>query len=302
MSHERHRRVASNLLIIEEAARAADALREAGVTALVLKGCAIAGDIVAMEERDVGDVDLLVRRGDWRRADAALKGLGATRFSPSLRVVAGRLHHAGAYVTPRGRSLDVHVALADPWRWSADIEGCFARAQRFSLAGREAYRLCAEDLVLHAAINQAKDDYYAAGAVARDVQAVVDRLEPSWETIVERAGAWRCRVALYTTLEYARRRRSVTVPESVLSALRPPLWRRRALDAVIDIDRPRPYRFDNHPRRLRQLLVAPLATDDPTYFPRRAAAHVLVGAVDGLLAPATVALRALSQRRASVTR
>ncbi len=196
----------------------------------------------------------------------------------------------------------MHTALTDPWRWPADVEGCFARAERFSLAGREAYRLCPEDLLLHVAINQAKDDYYAYGSAARDVRGVVARLKPSWKTVVERAGAWRCRVALYLTLENARRLGSAEVPEWVLAALRPPAWRRGYLRAFVDLDRPRPYRFKGHPRRLRQLLVAPLATDDLTYFPRRASAHVLVGAVDGLLAPATFAVTALSRRRGSLTR
>ena len=288
-----YRRISSNVLLREEARRAVEALDRAGVPVLVLKGCALVGDILDMDERPASDVDLLVRRRDWRALDSALKRLGAVPHAHAPRVLKQRLYHARSYVTPRGRVVDAHVALADPWRWRVDVEGCFRRAAPFSLAGRRAYRLCAEDLLLHLAMNQAKDDYYVDRKAARDAEAVVERLAPSWEDIVSRAKSWGATVALYLTLEHARRRRNVPVPGWVMDALSPAPWRLRSLQAIVDLDRPRPYRFERHPRRLRQLLVAPLSTDDPSFFPRRASAHLVVGAVDRLLEPAKLAISTL---------
>lgn len=304
MSAERvqtYRRISHNLLLLEEAARAVGALRRAGIEAIVLKGCAHLGDVVALDARPTGDVDLLVRRRDFRRAGAALRARGARRHAGSVRVFGRRLYHARSFVTPRGRVLDLHASLADPWRWPIDEDGLFRRAEAYDLAGREAYRLAPEDRIVHAALNQAKDDFYIDRRTAADFEGILEAgsvRAPRWEDVLARARQWRATIAVYLALENARRRRGLSIPEDVLAALRPPPWRLRALEAILDLDAARPYRFEGHPRRLRQLLVAPLSTDSPLYFPARTAAFVAVGTADAALLPAELARRGALRVRA----
>ena len=62
------------------------ALAEAGVDARVLKGVAIAHlDHADPDERVYGDADLLVERGEYRPALAALIGAGFRRARPPVR-------------------------------------------------------------------------------------------------------------------------------------------------------------------------------------------------------------------------
>jgi hypothetical protein len=295
MNSAAYRRIGRTLLLQVEAAKVVSKLAEAGIRSLVLKGCAVAGDLTPIEARSVGDVDLLVEAGDWGRAVEVLVALGARHVRLSPRWLASRLHHAASFVTAHGATIDLHTALADPIRWRVDVAEMFARAQPFELAGHGAYRPCPEDLILHIAINQAKDDYFIDRAAPRDLEGVI-ALSPDWGQVVERAGRWGCAVALYLTLEHGRRALDLAVPEWVIDALRPPAWRLRGLEAVLDLDRPRPYRYLRHPRRLRQLLVGPLATDDLGFFPRRTIAFALVGAADLALAPATVTADVLRRK------
>lgn len=275
--------IAANLWLLEGAARAVRALDAASVDALVLKGASLIDAVYAIDERRMADVDVLVRGRDLRRAEAALAELGAERVVWTDRPLGGRAHYACAYTLPGGVEIDVHTALATAPRWRAPVDLLFERSAPMQLNDSvAAHRLGNEDLLLYVAINQASDDFASDARPALDAARIVERLPIAWDEVVTRARAWRCTVALWLTLEHARRHAGAAIPERVRRALRPATARRAVLERLLALDAPTPYRFPGHSRRLRQLLVGPAVTDDGWRFAAATARFAALRGLDAL--------------------
>ncbi len=101
------------LLAEETAVLALEALGGARVEARVLKGVAIAHlDHADPTERVFGDVDILIRRNDYRRALQALAAAGFLRAEPPVRGWwEKRFGKAIVLHAPSGGELDLHLAV-----------------------------------------------------------------------------------------------------------------------------------------------------------------------------------------------
>lgn len=98
------------------------ALRSRGVPSVVIKGNALARDLYGDPNcRSSSDIDLLVRREDAARADAALKEAGyACDVTVPFGYCIHRQHHAGYHDPSRGQHLELHWLFAFPLFFSLE--------------------------------------------------------------------------------------------------------------------------------------------------------------------------------------
>ncbi|MCY7300855.1 MAG: nucleotidyltransferase family protein [Ilumatobacteraceae bacterium] len=178
------------LLSEQTAVLALSALGRAGVEARVLKGVAIAHlDHENAAERMFGDADLLIRRGDYHVALAALFDAGFRRSKPPVRSWwEQRFAKAIVLLAPSGGELDLHLTITGGYfgekidhdrLWSTSSES-------FDLAGVEAHGLDPEGRLLHACCHAVLGG--ASGLrVRRDVAQLVLISNADWEAAVTHA-------------------------------------------------------------------------------------------------------------------
>ena len=148
-----------------ELGRVLNAFAAGGVEAILLKGAAYRGREYALGERRSRDADLLVKPGDFRKAQAALSSLG---YSVHLR---GEAHATRPGPVPF--DLDLHDRL-----YPDGDQGLWERAEPVTVGGGPARILKASDAFAYALWH---------GAV-RHVQ-VNDRLKEDLSRIAHRGGA-----------------------------------------------------------------------------------------------------------------
>lgn len=209
-----------------------------GIPAIVLKGPALAETVYPDPAwRPFGDLDILVRREDRRRADAALLALGHRRVADA-HTWEFDIEYDGAtlYAGADGIHVDLHWALVTEPRyaWSGHADGAvWERAAPLTLAGRPALALARDDLVLYLATHLAV--HHALGGVLRhwDVALVLGAGPLDWDALVRRAARWRVRRPLYFVLREVERAFGPLVPARALAALVPRGPRAALLDALL---------------------------------------------------------------------
>jgi hypothetical protein len=171
-------------------------LREAGIEVVALKGAHLA-ELVYEEValRPMGDVDLLVRPSDLRRATELLRSLGYTSGE-------GRQHqdpidqnlHLEPMRKPGGLLIELHYAIAIPERMKdSDVEGIWGRAEAARIGGAEAFVLSPEDLLLHLCVHASLHHGFEVSLLHLcDIPVAVDHFQdrPDWAVFWNRARAW----------------------------------------------------------------------------------------------------------------
>ena len=128
-----------------------DLLEAARVPTLVLKGNATARlDHRSPEDREVGDVDVLVRPEDLTTAMAALVRQGH-RHAVTHPFSTSAFFHSETFVHPDGIEIDLHHRLSQP---SRPPTSCWADPAPFELGGRTLLALPRPWRFLHALVHQ----------------------------------------------------------------------------------------------------------------------------------------------------
>lgn len=151
----------SNRVKLDRALAVVDALSEAGVRCVLLKGAALLASIYAdWSMRPMVDVDLLIDAADAGRADGVLQGAG---WATGADLVRGdffpRFHYEREYVThdePKVR-IDLHVRPFRPMRFASTIppEAMFESVEQVELCGRRVWVPNAEWMLIHLAAHAA---------------------------------------------------------------------------------------------------------------------------------------------------
>ena len=197
-----------------------------GIAAMPLKGPALAETVYPDPAlRPFADLDVLVRPGDRRRADAALRALGHRRVADGHSWDFD-IDYDGAtlYETADGVHVDLHWALlTEPrYAWNHDeAAGVWQRAVPLTVAGVRAVGLSPEDLVLYLATHLAVHHALAGLRLHWDVALVLAGRPLDWQAALARAARWRVRHALYLVLHGVETAFGPLVPPSVLTALVP---------------------------------------------------------------------------------
>lgn len=276
-------RIAQNLRLMRELREVLRAFDRAGIAALVLKGAALQATVYRIDERAMADVDLLVDPRHTRPAAGVLKTLGLEPIAGFSRPLGVRWFHSHGYYRSDGVQVDLHDAIAPVGRWRVDTAALFERALPCDFDGFRGRRLANEDMVLHLALNLAKDELANADRCAEDLHRLIAGLIIDWAALEQRAGQWGCRVALWLALELSRRRRRTPVPAQVLARLAPTGLRRRWLDLLVDYEVNPPHRLATKGRRLAQAAFVPVMSDWPLDAIKASGRFALIRGADALL-------------------
>jgi len=207
-----------------------------GITALVVKGPVLAiqayGDPA---RRGYGDLDLLVRQRDIRRATELMLGAGYQAAVPLSAIDAGKIPGQYLFSKPDSKLLvELHNDLTlryFPRR--LPIEDFFSRQVRVSLDAHEAPALCVEDELVLICIHGAKHFWERLIWVA-DVAALVSRQTGmDWERAAESAKAVGAERMLHTGLRLAADLLKIQLPEKIAAMVRSDAAASRLVERIV---------------------------------------------------------------------
>jgi hypothetical protein len=210
----------TGISIADAAAPVVRALREAGASALVLKGLALAHAFYPHPGlRPMSDVDLLVEPSRFAQSRAALEELGWTIAEPEPEARLRHLHGA-AYRKSDAPEIDLHTrALAESASPEADA-GFFSRAVSLDIAGTPAMTLSPGDHLLVVCVHGLR--WSAAPAVHWVADAVMILRRGGaidWEALIREARARRLESPLCRALGLLTEEFSAPVPVAILERL-----------------------------------------------------------------------------------
>lgn len=218
-------------------------LERAGIETVLMKGTPLAYTVYAQPAcRLKGDLDIWLQPAQLPTAVQVLRTLGYAPRDKSDRP-ATFISLTGGEQQLIGREPGTGLvelqwpALRGEWVRRAaavDHDAIWARRVAVPVEGRSTWGMAPEDLLIHLNLHLAINHGFGEPALRNllDVHLVTVRLSPDWDTIVERAQAWRLATMLWTTLSLAVQLWGTPVPASVLAALCPGPGRRRAIASL----------------------------------------------------------------------
>lgn len=213
---EAHRRAMLTPLAVERALlEIATEFESGGIEFVVLKGPALAHTVYRDPSwRFFGDLDLLVRGQDWRKAAAILEALGYQRGLPEPR--AGfdeRFGKASEFRRSCGIEVDLHRTLVvGPFGLWIEPNVLFEDTTVLPLWGRTLTRLNDTMLQLHACMHASLGWWPPLKVPVRDVAQVAHFGQVDWEELAERAGGWKLRAVVRDALQLASESLEVGLP------------------------------------------------------------------------------------------
>ena len=218
------RNVHKALFLAGELMRLLDCLDGLGIDVIPYKGISLSevyyGDIAL---RQVGDIDLFVRKRDVARAKSAVSKLGYTArmaISPQAEEDYIASGYEWTFDSPAGKNvLELQWAL-QPHFYAVDFEtdGLFERAVNVTVVGRCVKALSPEDLLLVLAVHAAK---HAWGRLIWlcDIAQIVKRGNLNWNWVQTRAHEVGIERILHVTLGLAKRLLATAIPAAIEGAI-----------------------------------------------------------------------------------
>ena len=222
-------------------------LSEKDIPLIAIKNSGIARGIFPFPGAvPMGDVDVLVRRCDFRRAHRLLLDSGY-HFEFRSALEEADLEHAeqsgGAEywkILPGGDKLWLELQwrpVAGRWiRPDQEPTADELMARSIPIDGTAVRLLAPEDNLLQVCLHTAKHSYVRAPGfrLHLDVVRIVDAYpDLDWKTFVARVTRLQVKTATYFSLVIPHELFGTAVPAWVLDALRPPRWKERRLRAMI---------------------------------------------------------------------
>ena len=216
-------------VLVRRAMEAVDALADARIPCLALKGLAVVdrygGDHGL---RPMSDVDLLVPRGQAIAALEALTRRGWQLSPPlagaPLRDAVETLH--GGALTHDGGELDVHWASLVEDTSAGGDAGLWRRARARRIQGRELFFPAVTDLLFHVCVHGARFSRAGSAMWVPDGMRLIDqaqaRAEIDWPGLVDEARRRHLQVPLREALRFLREALGAPVPDDAIGALEPP--------------------------------------------------------------------------------
>jgi hypothetical protein len=217
-----------NQLLFSRVAGALEALRGAGLEALLLKGAPLSilhyGSSGA---RPMADVDVLVRPFEAERAMGVLRGAGwRPEAEPAEAQI--RVHHGYAFSDGGPGVVDLHWFSL----WQSSSDGpMWEVARPFELGGVPALAPSPADLLLIVCAHGSPRQPEPAFRWVADAVTVCRTSEVDWDRLSAEARRRNLRVAAAAALDYLRTEFGVEVPDEVFGSLNPgraPRWERAA--------------------------------------------------------------------------
>jgi hypothetical protein len=257
-----HRRtLAESLAALRRLGELGALLREHGMQAILMKGAAyLAALYPDPGMRSLTDVDLLLREEGARRLGRLLAARGFQgRVGPAFpEDERFEMFKADRDLSPR---VEIHWRLGVLGRTRVDQEAIWREARPIAAERERFLLLSSEDAILYHAWH-ASDHYYGHSLKwTLDLREMLRRFAPDPARLLERAAAWRVRVALHLAFVQLEELLPGSVPEGLVRGTRPGAARLAAL---------RPFRGRGALEFLRfgsgdrgRMLLRPLLMDSP---------------------------------------
>lgn len=214
------------------------ALEEAAVDMVLLKGPALAHTVYPDPSwRPFADLDLMVKRRDWRQACEVLTSRGLRRGLPEPR--AGfdeRFGKAAEFIGGDGLMVDLHRTLVvGPFGLWVDPDELFEKKVPLRVGGRRIFRFDDTNLLIHACMHASLGWWPPLLMPVRDVVQVASFANVDWEVLEDRSQRWKLIAVVRHAFETAVETLGVALPGDtrVLTAVQPRRLERRALQAYI---------------------------------------------------------------------
>jgi hypothetical protein len=241
-------------------------LESTGIGAVLLKGVGFDRALYPLDAPRVGgDIDLLVRGRDFDAVCSIVEALAAPAHSYRDRQVSRSRGYERLFLTggPLGTLVEVHRALTVPDVFLIDHDALIERARPHPGLDAPAARILdPEDTLLHLAVHAFRHLRVENHALL-DVHEVFTQWQPDASVLLERAGAWGARSALYRLLESAREVCRTLVPVDLLEQLRPGAMRDELSRRVYRFASERELRLPDPGYRLTQLASLAAVPDRP---------------------------------------
>lgn len=220
-------------------AQLASALQTVRVTAVLLKGAALALTVYPQRIwRTMSDVDLWVQEEEMDVAVASITELGFAIYSKEDRpIILQRLSQGEIqlYRTDWAQGLvELHWSPFSGW-WlqrvgQATADDVWARKETLPVTELTGafHHLAAEDMVLHVAVHMTINHQLGMKACQEllDIALTAERRGVDWDVVAARAQEWRVGTAVYTVLHLLNELIGATGVEVALAKLRPSRLRR----------------------------------------------------------------------------
>jgi hypothetical protein len=224
---------------LTELDRVATALRAAKIPLVALKNSGIVRGIYSYPEASpMGDLDLLVRRSDFRTAHSIIlkSGYHLKFRSPLEEEDIEKAEKSGGAEYFRELDAGEPMWLELQWR---PIAGRWIRQERepnatelmarsVEIANSDVRLLSPEDNLLQVALHTAKHSYVRAPGfrLHTDVDRLVHELDIDWNLFLSRVEEARLCTAVYFSLQMAKELLQTPIPDWVLIRLSPAAWKR----------------------------------------------------------------------------
>lgn len=220
-----------NRSLLSELLTTLDAMAEAGVEAIPVKGLVLTEMLYGnLALRPAGDIDVLVRVDDLPAARDALRELGFAQEAVPAYEERHHPFHDPPYYRPgpfRHTALELHHGLSAPRQFRMDAASLWERSVTTELFGRQLRVLGPEDTLLHLAVHRARAPLRLRWLV--DIAELLRRSGADLDVgfLLTQARAIGARTTLSMTLELSGRLLDAPVPPALGQGLaigRPKHW------------------------------------------------------------------------------
>jgi hypothetical protein len=215
-----------NMRFYGELHNIADALREASIPVIVLKGAYLTQVVYPnIALREMNDLDLLVMKGDLAPAAELIMDMGYQPHEPLSLDWDPYFRHLPRFVKPNVAGVDLHWTITIPEiETSFEIEDFWESAQPVKIANNTMLGLSPEDVLLYLCYHVAFGHAFAFGLrPSCDIQAVLSHFSTDlcWDKVIERAKRWGWERGVYLAFKLAVEYLGTKIPPDVLNDLKP---------------------------------------------------------------------------------
>jgi hypothetical protein len=217
-----------------------------GIPLILLKGPHLAHAVYDHPgERTYGDLDILVKPGDFKKAvNILLKNqfIFVEEDDKNLATFAQTNHWV--FQSLLGQMIELHRGFTGQQRHPGDMDAWFARAESFKFGETPSLGLATEDLLCHLCLHIGKSFFHIIEKKhIRDLDVLIRKRPLKWDVFSKRCRETRCKAIAYYCLRAAQGQYGTPIPADTIAALLPGKGRRLWLDKHLDVNAFPIYRF-----------------------------------------------------------
>jgi hypothetical protein len=219
--------LARNTVLYHELGKVLKLFSENNIRVIVLKGAYLAEKVYPhIGLRTMGDLDLLVPKGDLVKVQKLLLGRGYQQSEQlSINDQCEKSHHLIPFLNENAIMIEIHWTLSRHIldQDKAFINGLWERSKPCEIAGENVSILSPEDIILYLCIHNSFHHFFVLWLKAfcdfvETVKHYHDKIE--WKKILLYAKSWNMIRCVYITLYFVSDLMEVSIPDRVLSRLK----------------------------------------------------------------------------------